>query len=40
VACPLEEALAMVARGEIQDAKTIVALQYMALRRVTVSDPA
>lgn len=34
VAMPLREALAMIARGEICDAKTIIALQHLALRRV------
>lgn len=32
VALPLAEALAMIARGEICDAKTIIALQYLASR--------
>ncbi len=39
VALPLGEAMDMVARGQIQDAKTIVALQHLALRRVTARDP-
>ena len=30
---PLMEAMEMVAKGEITDAKTVVALQYLALRR-------
>ena len=33
VALPFEEAMGMVARGEICDAKTIVALQHLALRK-------
>lgn len=33
VVLPLQEALNMVARGEIIDAKTIIALQYLALRQ-------
>jgi ADP-ribose pyrophosphatase len=33
VVLPLEAALEMVTRGEIQDAKTVVALQYLALLR-------
>jgi len=33
VALPFHEAIGMVARGEIVDAKTIVALQYLALRK-------
>ncbi len=33
VVLPLLEAMAMVARGEIQDAKTVVALQHLALQR-------
>ena len=33
VAVPLDEAIAMIGRGEIQDAKTIIALQYLAMRR-------
>ena len=32
MALPLAEALAMIARGEICDAKTIIALQYLASR--------
>jgi ADP-ribose pyrophosphatase len=32
VVVPLDEAMEMVASGEIQDAKTIVALQYLVLR--------
>jgi ADP-ribose pyrophosphatase len=32
---PVAEALARLARGEIQDAKTVIALQYLALRRAT-----
>jgi ADP-ribose pyrophosphatase len=34
VVLPFREALEMVARGEIGDAKTIVALQYLALHKV------
>ena len=33
VVLPLQKAMDMVARGEINDAKTIVALQYLALRQ-------
>jgi ADP-ribose pyrophosphatase len=33
VVVPLDEAMEMVASGEIQDAKTIVALQYLVLRK-------
>jgi ADP-ribose pyrophosphatase len=33
VVLPFEEAMDMVARGKIRDAKTIVALQYLALRK-------
>ncbi len=33
VVLPLAEAMAMIARGEIQDAKTVVALQHLALQR-------
>ena len=33
VLVPLDEAMEMVARGEIQDAKTVVALQYLVLRK-------
>jgi nudix-type nucleoside diphosphatase (YffH/AdpP family) len=33
VVAPLAEALAMVARGDICDAKTIIALQHLALRK-------
>jgi ADP-ribose pyrophosphatase len=33
VVLPLDEAMAMIARGEICDAKTIVALQYLVLQR-------
>lgn len=33
VVMPLDEAMAMIARGEICDAKTIVALQHLALQR-------
>jgi ADP-ribose pyrophosphatase len=35
VVIPLNEALAMVERGEIQDAKTIVCLQHLALIKKT-----
>ncbi|SAL23278.1 nucleoside diphosphate pyrophosphatase [Caballeronia terrestris] len=34
---PLEQALAMVARGEIVDGKTIMLLQHLALRRASTS---
>jgi nudix-type nucleoside diphosphatase (YffH/AdpP family) len=34
VVLPFSEAMAMVARGEIQDAKTILALQYLALHKL------
>jgi nudix-type nucleoside diphosphatase (YffH/AdpP family) len=34
VVVPLDEAMEMVGRGEIQDAKTIVALQHLVLRRL------
>jgi ADP-ribose pyrophosphatase len=34
VVLPFAEAMAMVARGEINDAKTIIALQHLALRKV------
>lgn len=40
VVLPLQEALDLVARGEIIDAKTIIALQYLALRTRTASVPA
>jgi nudix-type nucleoside diphosphatase (YffH/AdpP family) len=33
VVLPFQEALDMVARGEIQDAKTLICLQYLALRK-------
>ena len=33
VVLPFEEAMDMVARGEIRDAKTIIALQHLALRK-------
>jgi ADP-ribose pyrophosphatase len=38
VVLPLAEALAQVARGEIEDAKTILALQHLALRKVSAGD--
>jgi hypothetical protein len=34
---PLREALAMVERGEITDAKTVIALQKLALRLGRIS---
>ena len=34
VAIPFAEAMAMIAIGEINDAKTIIALQYLALQKV------
>jgi ADP-ribose pyrophosphatase len=34
VTIPHDEAMEMVASGEIQDAKTIVALQYLMLRKI------
>jgi ADP-ribose pyrophosphatase len=37
VVLPFAEAMAMVASGEISDAKTIVALQYLALRKASTS---
>jgi ADP-ribose pyrophosphatase len=39
VALSLKKAMEMVARGEIQDAKTIIALQYLALRRLGARGP-
>jgi ADP-ribose pyrophosphatase len=33
VELPFDEAMDMIARGEIQDAKTIIALQHLALRK-------
>jgi ADP-ribose pyrophosphatase len=44
VVLPFDEAMAKVAEGEIQDAKTILALQHLALRRargddLSVADP-
>ncbi len=38
VVLPLAEAMDKVARGEIQDAKTILALQHLALRKVSAGD--
>lgn len=35
----VDEAMDMVERGEIQDAKTIIALQHLALRKVTARNP-
>ena len=35
---PFREAMEMVARGEIQDAKTIIALQHLALRNAGYTD--
>jgi nudix-type nucleoside diphosphatase (YffH/AdpP family) len=39
VELPFEEALAMVARGEIRDAKTVVLLQYLKLRQMARTHP-
>jgi len=36
VVVPFQEALEMIARGEIRDGKTIIALQYLALRKAGV----
>jgi ADP-ribose pyrophosphatase len=38
VVLPFAEAMAQIARGEIQDAKTILALQHLALRKVNAGD--
>jgi ADP-ribose pyrophosphatase len=38
VVLPFAEAMAQVARGEIQDAKTIVALQHVALQKASAGD--
>jgi len=40
VVLPFAEAMAQIAEGEIQDAKTILALQHLALRKVSAGDPA